>query len=129
MTITYESHELSDDTLTTTAETVIATLSGVNTPRKTTVTLKGWLQLTTGAATTAVTLRIRRGTTITGTLIDEANPVTIGAAAGGTEQFDITATDEGVDLAGASYVLTAQQTAATGNGTALQGALTASMPD
>lgn len=128
-TIEYSNHVTAETPLVTTAETVVATLSGVNTPRKTTVTIKGWAQLTTGTATTAVTPRIRRGTTITGTLIDEGNPVTVGAAAGSTEDFEITAQDENVDLAGGSYVLTLQQTAASANGSCLQAGIEASMPD
>lgn len=128
-TVQYETVEVANDTLTTTTETVVATLSGVNTPRRTTVTLRGWAQLTTGTATTTVTPRIRRGTTASGTLIGEGNAVTIGAAAGGTEEFACTAVDEGIDLAGGSYVLTLQQAAATGNGTCLQASLSASMPE
>jgi hypothetical protein len=112
--------------VTAAAETVIATLSGVSTPRAVTVTLRGWVEMITGTATTAVTLRVRRGTDATGTLIDEGNPVTIGAAVGSTEEFSIVATDDGADLAGASYVLTAQQSAATADGSALQGSLEAS---
>jgi hypothetical protein len=105
---------------------VVCTLSGINTPRKTTVTVAGWAQITTGAATTALTARIRRGTDVTGTLIDEANPVQVEAAAGSTEDVEITVEDEGVDLANATYVLTVQQTAATGNGTCVQAAMEAS---
>lgn len=113
----------------TTTETVVATLSGVSTPRKRDITLKGWVQLTNGTATTAVTPRIRRGTDATGTLVGEGNPVQIGTAAGSTEGYDIETIDPGVDLSNATYVLTVQQTAATGNGTALQGELTASWSD
>lgn len=118
-----------DVTLTTTTETVVATISGVNTPRRTTVTIKGWAQLTSGTGTTAVTPRIRRGTTISGTLVDEANAITIGAAAGTTEEYEITAQDENIDLAGGSYVLTLQQTGASGNGTAVQASLEVSFPE
>lgn len=118
-----------DVTLTTTTETVVATISGVNTPRRTTVTIKGWAQLTSGTATTTVTVRIRRGTTITGTLVDEANAITIGAAAGTTEEYEITVQDENIDLAGGSYVLTLQQAAATGNGSCLQASIEVSFPE
>lgn len=117
-----------DTTIVTTAETVLATVSGVSTPRKTTVTIRGWAQVTTGANTTHLTTRIRRGTDATGTLIGEGNPVSIGAAAGGTEDVEIVATDRGVDLANASYVLTVVQTAASANGSGLQAGITASCP-
>lgn len=115
-------------TIVTTAETVLATVSGVSTPRKTNVNLSGWAQVTTGTNTTSLVPRIRRGTDATGTLIGEGNPVTIGAAAGSTEDVEIRVSDPGVDLANGSYVLTVVQTGATANGTALQAGLTASCP-
>jgi hypothetical protein len=116
-------------TLVTTAETVVATLTGVSTPRKTNVTIEGWCQLTTGTNTTALTPRIRRGVDATGTLVGEANPVTIGAAAGGTEDVEIKVTDVGVDLSNATYVLTVVQTAASANGTSLLAGMSATWPD
>lgn len=113
-------------TITTTTETVVATLTGISTRYASErVALHGWVQLTTGTATTTVTLRVRRGTDTSGSLIGEANAVSIGAAAGGTEQFDIDVEDTPGDVASQSYVLTAQQAAATGNGTALQAILEA----
>lgn len=124
-----QSGGIANVTLVTTAETVLRTLSGVSTGRKVNVGLKGWVQLTTGAGTTAVTLRIRRGTDATGTLIGEATPVTVAAAAGSTELFDIETFDPGADLASATYVLTAEQTGATANGTALQSYLEADIPN
>lgn len=125
----YKSTITTDTPLVTTAETVVATLSGINTGRALNVQVRGWAQLTTGTNTTAVTPRIRRGTTITGTLVDEANPVTVGAAAGSTEDFEIDVVDEGADLAGASYVLTLQQTGASANGSCLQAGIEAYVPE
>lgn len=127
--VQFNTVELSNDTITTTTETVVATLSGITTGRKKDVNLKGWFQLTTGTNTTAVTARIRRGTDITGTLVGEANPVTVGAAAGSTEQFDIAGIDAGVDLSGGTYVLTCQQTGASANGSALAAQLEATVID
>lgn len=118
-----------DVPLVTTAETVVATVAGVVTPRAVNVTLKGWAQLTTGTATTAVTPRVRRGVDATGALVGEGNPVTLGAAAGSTEDFEIDVVDPNQDVSGSTYVLTLQQTAATGNGACLQAQLTASIPD
>lgn len=123
---THHINSTADVTLVTTAETVVATLSGVNTGGKRDVALRGWAQVTTGVGTTALTPRIRRGTTVGGTLIGEANPEQVEAAAGSTEESSTEVTDAGVELGGASYVLTIQQTAATGNGTALQASLEAS---
>ena len=125
----YKSPVTADTTLVTTAETVVATLSGVSTPRAVNVQLRGWAQLTTGTNTTAVTPRIRRGSTITGTLIGEANPVTIGAAAGSTEDFEVDVRDDGADIAAATYVLTLQQTGASANGSCVQAAIEAYVPE
>jgi|ERR687897_205630 hypothetical protein len=113
--------------VTTTNETVVCTLPGVSTGRKSTVFLEGWLQFTTGANTTALTARIRRGTTIAGTLVCEATAQELAAAAGGDEEISINGEDPGVDLSGATYVLTIQATAASADGTALQSKLEASV--
>lgn len=109
-----------DTALVTTAEAVIATLAGISTngPGRT-VRLKGQAKITTGTNTTAVNLRIRRDS-LTGTEIAESNIVQNESAAGNTEDHDISAEDP---LAGevfnATYVLTAQQTAASANGAAI----------
>jgi len=122
-TINYDSDVTADVTLVTTAETILATLTGVSTPRRQQVRLRGWAQITTGANTTAITLRIRRGSAITDLLIGEANPVQLAAAAGSTEDVEIEAADNGVDLAAATYILTAVQTAASANGSSLHAAI------
>lgn len=112
-------------TLTTTAETVVATLAGITTSLVgQRVKLRGWVQLTLGAATTTVTMRVRR-TSVTGTLVGEANAVAIPSAAGTTGEFEVCVEDSPGDLAGGTYVLTAEQTGATGDGTALQASLEA----
>lgn len=125
-TRTYSLVATANITLTTTSETELVQVDSVDVPNPGgQVRLRGWCQLTTGTGTTTVTLRIRRGTDTSGTLVDEANAVTIGAAAGSTEQFDIMVDEAPGELAGASYVLTAQQAAATGNGSAVQASLAA----
>lgn len=113
------STENSDDqTITTTTETVIATLTGVSTsgPGRT-VRLKGEVKMTTGTATTALTPRIRRDS-LTGAITHDATPEQVEVAAGLVESHDIVTGDT---LAGevfnATYVLTIQQTAATADGT------------
>ena len=118
-----------DAPITLAVETVIATLTGVTTPRRTDVQIEGWAQITPGTATTAVTLRIRRGVDITGTLIGEGNPGTVVGAVGVTEDHYLKVRDVGADLFAATYVLTAQQTAGTGNGTAVQTSMNASWPE
>lgn len=122
-TINYDSDVATDQTIVTTAETIIATLTGVATPRRQQVRLRGWGQITTGTTTTALTMRIRRGSAITDILIGEANPIQLAAAVGSTEDVEIEAVDNGVDLANATYILTVVQVAATANGTALRAAL------
>lgn len=112
-----------DTTLVTTAETVVATLSGISTQTPDApVNLRGWLGIGTGASVTAVVLRIRR-TGLTGTLVGEA--VTLSAAAATNYSLDIECQDFPGEIAGGVYVLTVSQTGATGNGTAFDAALEA----
>lgn len=113
-----------DVAVVTTDETVVVTLDAISTRSAgERVLLHGWVQFTTGTACSAVTLRLRRGTTTGGTLVGEANAENLGAAAGSTEEFSIDATDAPGEVAGQAYVLTVQQTAATGNGSALAGGI------
>lgn len=92
-------------------ETVIATLSGISpdvpNPR---VYLEGSFTITTVAASTASVVRIRRGSTITGTLVGQ--PLTQVTTAGSAYALSIAAVDtpEG-EFASQPYVLTVQQTA------------------
>lgn len=80
-----------------------------------TVAVTGTLDITTGAATTAVTIRCRRGNGIAGTVIGVAEVDTLGAAISAPISFDFVDTPGAV--AGQVYSITVQQTAATGNGT------------
>lgn len=118
-----------DAAVTLAVETVIATLAGVSTPRRTDVQIEGWAQITPGTATTAITLRIRRGVDTSGVLVGEGNPEIVAGAVASTEDHYIKVRDVGVDLFNGTYVLTAQQTAATGNGNAVQSSMTASWPE
>lgn len=117
-----------DTSIVTTAETVLATVGKIDTPGPgMRVDLHGLVQLLVGTGTTGVTLRIRRGTDATGTLIGEANAETAGFTAGSTTAFVIDVVDTPGELAGASYVLTVVQTGASGNGTASQAELEATV--
>lgn len=101
----------------TNVETVIATLPNVSLQGGQSIDLDGTVDITGGAGTTSVTLRIRRGVDATGALVGQ--PVQCNIAAGARDTRSIQATDSPPgDLAGASYVLTAQQTGGTANGTA-----------
>jgi hypothetical protein len=114
----YSANQASDTTLTTTAETVVATLTGVASQRAgQQVRLHGQVNISTGTATTVVTLRIREDS-LTGTLVDELQADGIAAAVGAGEDHEIVATHTPTgELSGKTYVLTVAQTAATGNGT------------
>lgn len=117
-----------DTTITTTTETVVATLTGVTVPRPgSKVVLSGMAQVTTGGSTTALTPRIRRGSAITDTLVGEATPNQVQAAAGSTETVTIDTEDTPGEVHNQTYVLTVQQTAAAANGSALQASLTATV--
>lgn len=101
----------------TTAETVIATTQPLSTPTangRVLVEFAG--EFSPGAATTSVTLRVRRDG-VAGTVVYTGNALGWGAAT--RQQFALAALDQGLaDVAGQVWVLTATQAAATGNGAA-----------
>jgi len=88
-------------------ETVVCQLDGVNQGAPgNPIGIKGWFNGLTGVGATTITLRIRRGTTVAGTVIGQAAPtpatasVNVDAIVAGT---DISA----AELGNQSYVLTA----------------------
>lgn len=111
-------------TLVTVAETVIISTPPLVIPADAVqVLILAWAQLTTGANTTTVTPRIRRGTLITDPLVGEANAENIKAVAGSTEPFLIMVAETVQGLDKQQYSLTLEQAAATANGTALQASI------
>lgn len=113
-----------DVTLVTTAETIIISAPRIAVPRQSVFAfVLALAKLTTGVATTTVTPRIRRGTVIGDPIVGDAIAITIGAAAGSTEQFFTFAGEELVGRADVEYSFSLEQAAATGNGTALQAAI------
>lgn len=82
--------------------------------------IKGWAQVTTGTNITGMSAKIRRGTGIAGTQVNETNIVTVGAAAGSNEVFTAWAEDTQSDISQAQYSLCLLQVAADGNATVLQ---------
>ena len=113
-----------DITVTTTTETIVGTTPQARLPvRNCRAIVRGFAHLTTGAATTTVTPRIRRGTLVTSPLVGEANAEQVKAAAGSTEQFFIEVTQDLDNVDQVEYVFTLQQAGATGNGTILQGSV------
>jgi hypothetical protein len=79
------------------------------------VSVDGRVGLLTGTNTTAVTVRVREGNGITGTIIGETLPYTIGAAV--DVQIPYGFTYNPASIAGMVYSVTVQQTAASANGT------------
>ena len=111
-------------TLTTTTENVAVSSGPVKTPLQThRVVIIGWAQVTTGAGTTDMTPRIRRGTAITGALVGEANAEENKVVAAETEPVFIMAVEERAGEESVEYSLTVQQGGATGNGTIIQSAI------
>lgn len=113
-----------DVTLVTTAEGIVISAPGIPLQADVQIVcILAWGQLTTGAAVTAVTPRIRRGTLITSTLIGEANAENLKAAAGQTEPFFIMVTDTVIMGDAPVYSFTLQQTGGAANGTVLQASI------
>jgi hypothetical protein len=84
------------------------------------VLILAYFQITTGANTTAITPRIRRGTTTSGTLVNEANAEQVFAAAGSSESRLLMAFEVRSNEDSLSYVLTAQGTGSSADNTCLQ---------
>lgn len=100
----------------TTAETILATLPGINPALGQPVDLEADIDFTTGASVTGVTINVRRGTLVTSPLVQAFGPIAIAAATRGL--FSVNCTDsQAVDVANQQYVVTIVQVAATGNGT------------
>lgn len=105
-------------TLTTTSETIVCTISGADvTQEGDQVIIEGFAQVTTGAGTTSLQLRVRRGTTLSGPQVGQTAQQTCTAAA--PAQIGIQVDDVPPESSNLSYVLTVQQVGATGNGTAV----------
>ena len=117
---TYSNFNPSNVSVPTTTETAVIAVSGVTVPYAgATVTLTATFQLTSGTAATAVAVRFRRGSTTGDPLLGEANQISLPSAAGGTDSYTVQLVDTPPELANGSYCVTAQQVAATGNGTVL----------
>lgn len=130
MGVTYAASVTADTPVVTTTETIAVTVSGVTLPRPgMRVKIRGWCQITTGASTTALTPRVRRGTAITDPVVGDAVAEEIEAAAGSEEALDVMVIDTPGELAGGSYILTVQQTAASANGSILQAGIEAEVLD
>lgn len=107
-----------DVTITTTAETVVGTLSGCTPPSdqiNTSIKCSGIM--TTSANSTTYKVRIRRNT-LTGTALGDAVAETIKVTAGGTEAYFLSVTDQqNAALSDAKYVCTIEMAGADGTTT------------
>lgn len=112
----YPSSTVTDVNVVTTNETVAHTSLPVSqSVDGEAVTIEGSVRLLTGTNTTAVTVRIREGNGITGTVVGETIPVTVGAAINDPIPFGFTYNP--ASIAGMVYSVTVQQTGASANGT------------
>lgn len=122
----YDGFQTADTNVPNVTETVVLTIAGLNTPGPgARIKLHGEFEMLTGATTSAVTPRWRRGIDATGVLVGEGNPVAAGAAVVVNMTHDVE--DNPGELGNATYVLTVQQTAATAPGTVQQVAGTATI--
>ncbi len=111
-----------DVVIATTVETVVQVSDFLDIPYDSArLVVKAWVQLTSGAAVTAFTLRIRRGSLVTDPLVGEANAEQLSVAAGSTESHAIEVSEQLQAQGTVRYVLTVQQTGGAANGAALQG--------
>lgn len=109
----------SNITVTTTTETVLATVPAFNENEAGDfaqgVSFFGGLNVTPGAGSTQATVRVRRGTTVSGTLVGVAHGVGVTAAV--PAELPIHELDPVFMQSGAQYVVTIQMTGATANST------------
>lgn len=112
----YSLRNTSSRTITTTTETAVDTSPGVSvdSPGRTVVIL-AIINVTTGAGTTLVTVRVYRGATIVPANIINITDFT---ASGGSLFRGVVATEDVPgDVMNQQYLVTVQQAGATGNGT------------
>lgn len=101
----------------TTAETIAATGNELPIPYVNgKVIIRGFILFTVGTDATSVTVRVRRGTSITSTLVSGAVAVTQGVAAAAVVAIPFYAVDIVGALGTVQYSVTVQQAAATANG-------------
>lgn len=104
-------------TLTTTAETVVLVGPSLQTPKDTSVVvLLAQLQITLGTGATGLTLRVRQGNTTSGAQVG-ASATQTGLAAPGSASIGIMVSAVANFTDYQQWCVTAQQTAASANGT------------
>lgn len=106
-------------------ETTAVVLPGISAQGQTVIVLEGFAAFTTGATTTDIRARIRRGINNTGALVGQASIVQVGAALPTSIAIQVADIPAG-DIANQPYCLTLQQTGGTANGAGLFASLQAS---
>lgn len=101
--------------LVTGTETALATTPGISPFGPRTVSVQGSALITAATQTTAMTLRLRRGTGTAGALV--VTPTAVSATAQATQAFTFAYDDTPGEVANQGYTLTAQATGATANST------------
>jgi hypothetical protein len=105
----------SSQTVTTTAETLVAQVKEINTSGlQRNVAMLGIVNITVGTGGTSITLRVRRES-VSGYVVGVATSHTV--AAGSTYSLAIQAIDQPGEISRAVYVLTVTVAGATGNST------------
>lgn len=105
--------------ITLAAETIVATTQGVSPSGKgVPVYINIESNVTSGAGTTAVVVRCRRGTQLTSPLV--GNAITRGFAAATSDDLSASWNDNPGEVVSQQYVITMQQTGGTGNGSVTQ---------
>lgn len=110
--------------LVTTAETVV--VLGAKLPIEYTTCkclVKSWCTMTPGTNTTAITLKLYRGTTAAGTQIGSSIALAGNFTVGSPCNFDFEATDLLANAGEAQYCMTVTQTGASANGSVTQAVL------
>ena len=121
------SNTLLNQPIVTTAETVVLTSPSLNPSLDNALVLIFWeVVFTLTAGTTAITARLRRGTTTGGTLINVAQAVTVTAST--TVRMAGCYFDTPGVVASQQWSLTLQATAAAANTTVNDGSITALVP-
>lgn len=104
----------------TTAETLVVVGFAVTLPSGNgKAVIRGWLDLTVGLGTTAVTIAIYRGNAIGGPVVGAKNAEAGDFTAGNTAHFDVEFVDMLSNVGGAQYCMSVTQTGASGNGSVL----------
>lgn len=100
----------------TNAETVVGQVQISDASPDSVVALDAWARITTGASTTFIVPRIRRGG-VAGTQVGDATSLVIIGAVGSSADYAMHATDQPGEVASQLYSFTISQTAVTVAGT------------